>query len=779
MSRLVISEKSDAAARIAAILSRGNYKRRSQNRVPIFNFEQDDEEVFVVGLRGHIVELDYPSSMNDWSKTSPHDLVYAEPEKRITAHNIIGALSDLVKDSNEVVIATDFDREGELIGLETVRLLGVEPGRIKRARFSALTKGEIDSAFSALTLPDEKLAEAAECRQIIDLAWGASLTRFISLASNQVGSNFLSVGRVQSPTLGLIVNRHKEIGEFVPKPYWNVTARFEKGSEFNGNHLRNPFWEEELANKALHNCEGAEKGKVTKFERSEKDEYAPPPFNTTMMLMEANKLGLSASRAMKIAEDLYTSGYISYPRTDNTVYPRTLYLKGVLEKLKTSDFKNEAEELLAQEQIRPSRGKVQTTDHPPIYPTEAATGKQLKGDHWKLYELVVRRFFATVAPPARSESILCHTSINEETFESKGYKLLFLGWRKYYPYFRYLEILLPDLKEGDEVNVLGTQMERRETQPPARYSQGSLIQEMEKLGLGTKSTRHDIVQKLYDRKYVEGPNLIPTPSGIAVTEALEHHAQTITESKMTSHLEKDMEDIANGKAGLGDVVEESQDMLSDVLETMERHKQQIGDDIRKALEEQRYIGKCPDCGAVLKVLRSKQGRSFVGCANYPKCKRTYPMPPAALVQPTEEVCEVCKSPRIKVIRKGQPVSIHCLSPDCETNRERLAVGTCPKCGKDLRVLYSRIGKRFIGCTGYPECDQSYPLPQKGYLKNLNEQCSECKAPVLQVKNGRTSWRFCANMECPSNQKKAAKEAAPKEKKAVKKKASSKKKTTAT
>ena len=150
------------------------------------------------------------------------------------------------------------------------------------------------------------------------------------------------------------------------------------------------------------------------------------------------------------------------------------------------------------------------------------------------------------------------------------------------------------------------------------------------------------------------------------------------------------------------------------------------------------------------------------------------MPPAALVQPTEEVCEVCASPKVKVIRKGQPVSIHCLSPDCESNRERLAVGLCPRCGKDLRVVYSKIGKRFIGCSGYPNCDQSFPLPQKGYLKYLNEQCPECRAPVLQVKNGRTSWKFCANLECPTNQKKSATDKGPQPKNPVKKKTAAKK-----
>ena len=275
-----------------------------------------------------------------------------------------------------------------------------------------------------------------------------------------------------------------------------------------------------------------------------------------------------------------------------------------------------------------------------------------------------------------------------------------------------------------------------------------------------------MIQKLYDRKYAEGNDLIPTPSGIAVAEALTKHAQIVTDSKMTAHLEADMDDIANGKSSLDDVVSESQNMLSDILDTMEQHRSQIGDEIRKAIEAQRYIGKCPACGGELKAIRTRFGRSFVGCSNYPTCKRTFPMPPGALVQPTDQICEQCKSPMVKVIRRGQPVLVHCLDPDCETNRSRTAVGKCPKCGKELRLIYSKNGKRFLGCSGYPACDRTYPLPQLGYLSGTGETCQECNAPILLIKMKGRSWSFCANIECPSKKrKKSSTVATAKEKKA--------------
>ncbi len=780
MRKLVISEKSNAAARIAYILSRGTSKSSRQSGVQVFTFTLGEDEYAVVGLRGHILELDYPHSLNNWERTPPKELVYADPEKRVTARNIVSVLQELAKEADEIIIATDFDREGELIGLETVELLDKEGPNVKRSRFSALTRAEIEGAFSNLTNPDERLAESAECRQIIDLAWGAALTRFISLASGQVGSNFLSVGRVQSPTLSLIVDRHLEIVNFVPKPFWNVRAKLEKDVEFSAEHASNPFWEEEKAKGVLQACGAAQSGKVSEFVATTKDEYPPAPFNTTTMLAEAVRMGMSASLAMKIAEDLYTSGFISYPRTDNTVYPRSLSLRGVLEKLRESDFKNEAEELLAQEQIRPSRGRVETTDHPPIYPTEAATQKQLKGEKWRLYELVVRRFLATVAPSGKAELKNATIDIEGQPFKAKGYRVISPGWRKYYPYIRAYETILPDLSVGSDVRVLGVAADRAETQPPRRYTQGTLIQEMEKLGLGTKSTRHEIVQKLYDRKYAIGNDLVPTLTGIAVAGALERHAKAITESKMTAHLEEDMEEIANGKAFLAEVVRESQDMLSDVIDTLTQHREVVGQEIRDALMAQSYIGICPACKGELRVRRSRKGE-FISCSNYPECKQAYPKPKGAKVEATELVCEICAAPRVKVIRRGVPPATICINPDCESNKHLSDMGICPECGANLRLLYSRAGKRFLGCTAYPACKRTYPLPQYGEVRPTGEKCEYCSAPLMVTSHRGRPWKFCVNIECPRKTKNAKKKSEGKEQKAEKRavKKTTKKKASAT
>ncbi|HEV8595748.1 MAG TPA: DNA topoisomerase, partial [Thermoplasmata archaeon] len=401
MRKLIITEKNNTAARIAAILSNGSMKRSYPHRVPVFTFSKDGDDYTVVGLRGHIMNVDYPPEMNDWEKVDLKRLVWAEPVRVVTAPNVEQALREVARGQEEVIIATDFDREGELIGVEALGIVKqvVPDARVKRSRYSSLTKWEIEDAFRNLVEVDLPLAAAAESRQIVDLAWGAVLTRFISKAAKQVGKDFLSVGRVQTPALAVIVDREREIEEFTPKPYWTVHATFEKGETFTAGHERGQFWEKPEAEKVLAIAKKAKGGVVTEYLKNEKTERGPPPFNTTMFVAEANRLGLGAAYAMRIAENLYTSGYISYPRTDNTVYPGTLSLKGILEKLRESPFKEEAEEILQQETIRPTRGRTEATDHPPVYPTQAAPKAKLRPDHWKVYELVVRRFFATVAPP--------------------------------------------------------------------------------------------------------------------------------------------------------------------------------------------------------------------------------------------------------------------------------------------------------------------------------------------------------------------------------------------
>jgi DNA topoisomerase-1 len=264
--------------------------------------------------------------------------------------------------------------------------------RHHRVRYSALTDEEVKAAFAKPSTLDFNLAEAAHSRQDIDLIWGAVLTRFMSLASYRYGSDYLSVGRVQTPTLRLVVDRELERRAFVPQSYWEIKASLERGGErVEVAHAKGRFWSLEDAEAALARARATE-AVVTAYKAQARNLAPPPPFNTTALMSAASAVGVSPARAMRAAESLYLDGLISYPRTDNTVYPASLDLHGVLRVLTAhAPIAEVARELAAEPRLKPTRGARRTTDHPPVYPV-GTPSSSLSGDREKVYDLVVRRF---------------------------------------------------------------------------------------------------------------------------------------------------------------------------------------------------------------------------------------------------------------------------------------------------------------------------------------------------------------------------------------------------
>jgi len=738
---LVIAEKRNAAQRIAKILSNGKFETVRKGRNVYYSFNKGGDRYFIVSLRGHIIQLDYPEKFKSWNIEDLQKLVDEEPVKMIKEKGVANILRTLGKDADIVIIATDYDREGELIGVEALSLIPRRP--VKRAKFSALTEEEIRKAFENLVDVNYNLASAAETRQKIDLAWGASLTRFLSIASGRRGKEYLSVGRVQSPTLALIVEREKEIERFKPKPYWNIMAIFQKRRVFPGAHRDNPFWDEERAREIYEKLKDSKIGVVENYREEEKRIMPPIPFNTTEFLSEATKLGFSAAKAMRIAEDLYMAGYISYPRTDNTVYPRSLNIGAILKSLEKSKFSEEVKKLEKERRRYPTRGKKEATDHPPIVPMR---GAKLEGDRGKIYELIVRRFLATLAPDARYVERTVEINVKGELFISKGKEITQDGWLHYYPYVRFEEMKIPELRRGDEVRVRKIDIVRKETKPPSRYTQSSLIKEMEKLNLGTKSTRAEIIQKLFDRGYVVGSPIRPTRLGIALVESLKNNNVEVVKPDMTAKLELDMDKIEEGKIRGDEVVRESREMLKGILSSLATRKGDVGASISKSLRYE--IGECPDGGKLIYVER----RRLVVCEKDGETK-FYNLPRTGHVEFLDKKCPVCGLPLIKVIRRGQSPEVRCLDAKCEYNTKKDVVGKCPKCGGDLVIRQSRSGKRFIGCSNYPRCDVTYPLPQKGKIIPTGEVCPYCGAPLIIIRRrGKKDWKICPNIDCEYNRR---------------------------
>ncbi len=671
---LIITEKHDTARRIASILSEKKPARERVSGVDTYKFDGKT----VIGLSGHIVKVDFPKHYNNWQKTDLKDLIHAKVLTTPTRANIVTALRKLGKEADYLTIATDFDREGELIGVEALNVIKKINPEIPadRVRYSTITQQEIKKTFSAPVKIDFNLAAAGETRQVIDLVWGSVLTRFVSLSSGRLGDKFLSVGRVQSPTLAIIVNREKERDAFIPVPYWELFAIMMNGGEFTVQHKKGRFLDKAEAEqiKAGLGNTGIVKG-IVLGKRSEKP---PAPFNTTEFLRAASTIGISAANAMRIAEHLYVNGFISYPRTDNTVYPQTLDTKSIIASFLNTEFNEYAEKLLSLTsrskkdegllahqtgKLVPTRGKKETTDHPPIHPATPAKKSELKEDEWKIYELVVRRFFATFAGETEWETMAVTVDISGEEFRANGARLVEAGWRWYYSYNKPEDRILPRLKEGQSLNIKEVNLVGKETQPPSRYGQGRLIKIMEDMGLGTKSTRHEIISKLYSRAYIHGNPLQPTKTAYAVIEALEKYANTITKPEMTGKLEHDMDEISEGKIKEEYVIKESREMLAEVFKDMSRDKELISESLRNGLYEDRIIGTCQKCSSVLIIRKSKKGSRFIGCQAYPDCDFTLPLPKSGHIVVTDKQCKEHGLYFIKILNKGKrPWDIGC--PHC-------------------------------------------------------------------------------------------------------------------
>ncbi|KAA9406537.1 DNA topoisomerase I [Haloarcula sp. CBA1131] len=757
--RLIITEKDNAARRIAEILSEGSASASRQNGVNVYRWGNTR----VVGLSGHVVGVDFPEEYNDWRDVEPVELIDADVTKEPTQENIVTTLKQLAREADEATIATDYDREGELIGKEAYELIREETDApVDRVRFSSITEREVRDAFANPDDIDFDLAAAGEARQIIDLVWGAALTRFLSLSARQLGDDFISVGRVQSPTLKLIVDREREIQAFDPEDYWEIFADLQKnGSGFEAQYFYDDdgkeaerVWVEDDADDAYADLTGVNAATVTSVRRRTRTDSPPTPFNTTAFISAASSLGYSAQQAMSIAEELYTTGYITYPRTDNTVYPDDLEEDALLDEfVGAGHFGEDAEKLLEQDDITATEGDEETTDHPPIHPTGEIPPKvDLSDDEWEIYELVVRRFFATVAEAATWEHLRVVADAGGRSLKANGKRLVEPGYHEVYPYSSASENHVPDVEEGEELAISEVRMEAKQTQPPRRYGQSRLIQTMEDKGLGTKSTRHNSIEKLYDRGYIEGDPPRPTTLAMAVVEAAEEFADHVVSDEMTAQLEADMTAIANGEATLDDVADESREMLKRVFDELRDSREEIGEHLQESLKADKTLGPCPKCGEDMLVRRSRQGSYFVGCDGFPECRNTLPLPSTGEPQVLEEHCEEHDMYHVKMLA-GRDTFVHGC-PRCEAEKadesEDEVIGPCPECGVapaeqrgdggeaaeaeggELAIKHLRSGSRLVGCTRYPDCDYSLPLPRNGDISVTEAYCEEHDLPELVI-----------------------------------------------
>ena len=742
--RLIVTEKENAARRIAAILSEDSASVTQRRGVNVYRWG----ETRVVGLSGHVVGLDFPAEYENWRDVEPVELIDAELVTEPTKDNIVQALEQLAGEADEAIIATDYDREGELIGKEAYELLdgagAVET--IQRVRFSSITDRAVREAFAAPDELDFDLAAAGEARQMIDLMWGAALTRFLSLTARQLGGDFISVGRVQSPTLKLIVDREREIQAFEPESYWELTAElaaegetFETQYFYHDDGETERVWDQSRADAVYDRLCEAASARVTTVRRRTQTDRPPAPFDTTAFISAAGSLGYGAQRAMSLAEELYTAGYTTYPRTDNTVYPDDLDPGALVAAFTGSAFDTAATRLLELDELEPTRGDEATTDHPPIHPTgELPDGSELSEDEWEIYELIVRRFFATVAEPAAWKRLRVVATVGDDRLKANGRRLATEGYYAVYPYPSTTETQLPALAEGDRLAVVETQIDGKKTQPPRRYGQSRLIETMADRGLGTKATRHRTIEKLYDRGYIESDPPRPTALAGAVVEATEQFADRVVSEEMTAQLEADMTAIAEGEATLKTVTDRSREMLREVFAELRASREAIGEQLQESLKDDRRLGPCPESEHDLLVRQAGDDSYFVGCDGFPDCRFTLPLPSRGEPLALEETCDDHGLKHVKLLA-GRETFVHgcprCAAAAADDTEDE-PIGPCPDCGAseggELAIKRLRSGSRMAGCTRYPACEYSLPLPRDGQLTVTDAVCDEHTLPELVI-----------------------------------------------
>jgi len=718
---VIVTEKPDASRRIAESLAeKGSLKKYTdENNVTYYEFGRGKKKHVVVCAVGHLFNLSPISKGGGWSypvfdaEWKPSFEVRKESE---FSKKYFDVVKKMITNGSEYVVATDYDTEGSVIGFNVLRFLAdVKDG--KRMKFSTLTKDELIESYSKMsTHLDFPQIEAGLTRHMLDWLWGINTTRALTLALKsqaQRGFAILSSGRVQSPTLAMLLERELEIRKFKPTPFWELQLHVKlDGQEVVANYEKDKLWKKEEADEILKTCKG--KDAVVKDVKKRQYKQSPPvPFNTTDLQAEAYaQFKFSPTQTMRIAESLYQSGFISYPRSSSQKLPPSINYEKILKALaalkRYSEF---VKELMKKKKLIPKEGLREDPAHPAVYPTfEVADLRKLTAQQKKLYDLIVRRFLSVFGDEATRESNTVTLDVKGKNFILVGKRTIEPGWTKYYePYLATEELILPELKVGQIIKVLKLEELAKETQPPGRYSQGSIIKEMEKRNLGTRATRAEILQTLYDRRYILGKSIQVSKLGEAVTKALKEYSPRIVSEELTIHFEKEMDLVFNGKKKREDIVEEAKETLTDILKEFKENEKKIGKKLLEGLvearAEERLLGTCPNCKTgELRILRSRfSNKFFVGCSNYFKCAKCGFTRAACKCK-----CEICGEPK----------------------------GKCKCSWKDKKW--------------YPSCQTGYPLPGGASIQATGKICEKCNTPIIQAwRKGKRPFRMCLDVNCPT------------------------------
>ena len=675
---LVICEKPDAARRISEALSGGTPASSLVEGVAVYRFHHDSGDFVVCSAQGHVYAVSdpfrersvYPVFDTEWYESDMVEKGNARAARRIAA------VRQLAEGAGRFINACDFDVEGETIGFNLLRYAckGREGGAL-RAKFSALTKEELVESFRlAKPRQGQGFAAAGRARHLVDFMWGVNLSRALSRSAAAIDGRYrtVSIGRVQGPTLRFVTERESEIQEFVPTPFWKVGGVFEKEKvRFVADYVKDRVGSLHEAEGVREECKEKE-GAVVAVKRSTVRVPPNPPFNIGDLQREAYRaFGFSPSRTLQIAERLYLGSLISYPRTGSQKLPPSINYRAVLHGLRgLASYSREVEVLLRGE-LRPVEGVKVDSAHPAIHPTGDRPSRALDPSEAKLYDLVVRRFLSVFAPAAKREKASVTIAVGENEFSIEGARTTYPGWLAYYgKYWRWNEVDVPAVKEGDRLRVAEVLVEERFERRPARYTQSTLLEKMEREGIGTKATRAETISTLLARGYVSGESLSVTGLGESVVQVMEECAPSIVTTELTRRIEGRLEAVEGESEDCRELIREMVRTITEQVMALGASEEVIGRRLGEAsarvFAAANVLGPCPVCKTgELKIIRSKKtGKRFAGCTNYPaRCRASAPLPQRGTVKASAKPCQRCSWPVVYVSGGRRPWRL-CINPAC-------------------------------------------------------------------------------------------------------------------
>ncbi|MGN8376140.1 type I DNA topoisomerase [Helicobacter pylori] len=716
-----------------------------------------DKNYEVVASKGHVRDLSkFALGIKiDETGFTPNYVVDKDHKE------LVKQIIELSKKASITYIATDEDREGEAIGYHVACLIGGKLESYPRIVFHEITQNAILNALKTPRQIDMSKVNAQQARRFLDRIVGFKLS---SLISSKITKG-LSAGRVQSAALKLVIDKEREIKAFKPLTYFTLDALFEPNLEaqlisYKGNKLKAQELIDEKKAQEIKNELEKESYIISSIVKKSKKSPTPPPFMTSTLQQSASSLlGFSPTKTMSIAQKLYEGvttpqgvmGVITYMRTDSLNIA-----KEALEEARAKILKDYGKDYLPPKaKVYSSKNKNAQEAHEAIRPTSIilepnALKDYLKPEELKLYTLIYKRFLASQMQDALFESQSVVVACEKGEFKASGRKLLFDG------YYKILgnddkDKLLPNLKENDPIKLEKLESNAHVTEPPARYSEASLIKVLESLGIGRPSTYAPTISLLQNRDYikVEKKQISALESAFKVIEILEKHFEEIVDSKFSASLEEELDNIAQNKADYQQVLK---DFYYPFMDKIEAGKKNI---ISQKVHE-KTGQSCPKCGGELVKKNSRYGE-FIACNNYPKCKYIK-QTETANNEATQELCEKCGGEMVqKFSRNGAFLACNNY-PECKNTKslkntpnakETIEGVKCPECGGDIALKRSRKGS-FYGCNNYPKCNFlsnhkpinkrcekcHYLMSERMYRKKKAHECIKCKERVfLEEDNG--------------------------------------------